>query len=165
MGRQQKEIEMSVNGWQNLVFTMLCAAVSASAQGTAPAIRVLDNAVEALGGKQKILAIKTLKIERYGQAAYQNGGGDISSSPDAPQKWVNIPEYEKIVDLENRRMRVRQRQHSHFVFASAAGYLGRNVAIAGIDGDIAYNVGADGRATRAGAAAAAARRIDMLTHP
>jgi glyoxylase-like metal-dependent hydrolase (beta-lactamase superfamily II) len=148
-----------------IVLVVLCAVTSLSGQGTSPAMRVIDDAAAALGGKQRILAIKTIKIEGYGQAAYQNGGGNISSSPDAPQKWINIPEYEKVVDLEHRRMRVRQRQHNHFVFASVDGYLGRNVTVAALDGDIAYNVGADGRKVRAAAAAASARRLDMLAHP
>jgi glyoxylase-like metal-dependent hydrolase (beta-lactamase superfamily II) len=148
-----------------IVLVMLYAILPLSGQGISPALRAVEGAAEALGGKQRILGIKTIKIEGYGQIAYQNGGGNISSSPDAPQKWVNVPEYEKVIDLENRRMRVRQRQHNHFVFASIDGYLGRNVTVAALDGDVAFNVGADGRAVRAGAAVAKARRIDMLAHP
>jgi hypothetical protein len=144
---------------------MWCAAASLLGQTPRTATGVIDGAAEALGGRQRILAIRSIKIEGYGQVAYQNGGGNISTSPDAPQKWVNVPEYEKILDLANRRMRVRQRQHNAFVFASVSGYLGGNLAVAALDGDVAYNVSADGRATRAAAAAAAARRIEMLTHP
>jgi hypothetical protein len=148
-----------------VVLVTLGAAISLLGQTARTATGVVDGAAEALGGRQRILAIKSIKIEGYGQVAYQNGGGNISTSPDAPQKWVNVPEYEKIIDLANRRMRVRQRQHNAFVFAGIDGYLGRNFTVAALDGDIAYNVGADGRATRAAAAAAAARRIEMLTHP
>jgi glyoxylase-like metal-dependent hydrolase (beta-lactamase superfamily II) len=148
-----------------MVVAVLCSVVALSGQGARTATQVIDGAAGALGGKQRIQALKTIKLEGYGQIAYMNGGGNISSSPDAPQKWIDVPEYEKIIDLENRRMRVRQRQHNHFVFASVEGVLGRNVAVQALDGQIAYNVGADGRATRAGAAAAAARRIDMLAHP
>ncbi len=140
------------------------AAVSLG-QTTRTAAGVIDGAAEALGGRQRILALKSIKIEGYGQLAYQNGGGNISTSPDAPQKWVNVPEYEKIIDLEHGRMRVRQRQHNAFVFAGVDAYLGRTVTTAALDGDVAYNVSADGRATRASAANAAARRIEMFTHP
>jgi hypothetical protein len=142
-----------------------CAAASLFGQNTRTPSGIVDGVAEALGGKQRILAIKSIKIEGYGQIAYQNGGGNISTSPDAPQKWINVPEYEKILDLEHRRMRVRQRQHNHFVFASVDGYVGRNVTIAALDGDVPYNVGADGRATRAASATVAARRIEMLAHP
>jgi glyoxylase-like metal-dependent hydrolase (beta-lactamase superfamily II) len=142
-----------------------CAAASLLGQTTRTATGVIDGVAEALGGRQRILAIQSIKIEGYGQIAYQNGGGNISTSPDAPQKWIDVPEYEKIIDLEHRRMRVRQRQHNHFVFASVDGYLGRTVTTAALDGDVAYNVAADGRATRAASAAAAARRVEMLSHP
>jgi ribonuclease BN (tRNA processing enzyme) len=148
-----------------VVLVTCCAAAFLLGQTTRTAAGVIDGAAAALGGRQRILAVQSIKIEGYGQIAYQNGGGNISSSPDAPQKWVNVPEYEKILDLEHRRMRVRQRQHNHFVFASVDGYLGRTVTVAALDGDIAYNVGADGRATRAASAAVVARRIEMLAHP
>ena len=148
-----------------VVLVMWCAAASLLGQTTRTVTAVIDGAAEALGGRQRILAIKSIKIEGYGQLAYQNGGGNISSSPNAPQKWVDVPEYEKIIDLEHRRLRVRQRQHNHFVFASVDGYLGRTLTVAALDGDVAYNVGADGRAVRATSTAADARRIEMLAHP
>ena len=68
--------------------------------------------------------MKTITVAGYGENAYYNGGGNISASPDAPQKWVRVPEYEKALDLEHDRMRVRQRNHNNFVFAGLAGYLG-----------------------------------------
>ena len=75
-----------------------------------------------------------------------NGGGNISASPDAPQKWVSIPEYEKTIDLEHGRMRVRQRNHQNFVFAGVAGYLGApNPAVTYLDGDIACNAAQNNR--------------------
>ncbi len=148
-----------------VVLAMSCAALSLPGQTNRTASGVLDGAAEALGGRQKILAIRSIKIEGYGQLAYMNGGGNISGSPDAPQKWIDVPEYEKIVDLEHRRLRVRQRQRNHFVFAAVDGYLGRNVTVAALDGDVAYNVGADGQATRAATTAVAPRRIEMFSHP
>src|SRR5262245_28817787 len=118
---------------------------SAVQQQPQAATRLIAGAVEALGGRDRILAVRTIVLEGYGEAAYQNGGGNISASPDAPQKWVSIPEYEKAVDLEHRRMRVRLRNHQNFVFASVAGYLGAaNPNTAYLDGQIAYNLGQDG---------------------
>ena len=102
----------------------------------------------------------------YGETAYMNGGGNISASPDAPQKWISIPEYEKTIDVEHGRMRVPQRNHQNFVFAGVAGYLGgANAAVVFLDGDVAYNVGPNGRMVRAGAQAVRARRLDMLNNP
>jgi glyoxylase-like metal-dependent hydrolase (beta-lactamase superfamily II) len=118
----------------------------------------------ALGGRNRILALKTLTVEGYGQVAYQNGGGNITGSPDAPQKWMDINDYVRVVDLERWRTRVRQRQVNDFVFASARNMRGV-VSTQALDGDIAYNLAADGTATRAGAAAARARRMEMFAHP
>ena len=84
----------------------------------------VTRAADALGGAARLRAIKTITVAGYGEAAYMNGGGNISASPDAPQKWISIPEYEKTIDLEHGRMRVRQRNHQNFVFAGLAGYLG-----------------------------------------
>jgi glyoxylase-like metal-dependent hydrolase (beta-lactamase superfamily II) len=129
-----------------------------SVPGTVTAI------ANALGGRERILRLRTLTIEGYGQLAYQNGGGNITGSPDAPQKWLDVNDYVRLVDLEHWRTRVRQRQVNDFVFAAARNMRGV-VSTQALDGDIAYNVGADGRATRAPAAAARARRMEMFAHP
>ena len=139
----------------------LCGAVAGQAPGAAD---VVARAATALGGRDRILAIRTLTIEGYGQLAYQNGGGNITSSPDAPQKWITVNGYSRVVDLANMRTRVRQRQANDFVFAAAANMRGV-VSTQALDGDIAYNVNAAGAATRAPAAAARARRMELLAHP
>lgn len=61
-------------------------SIAAYSQSNSRAAQVVEAAAEALGGKQRIEAVKTLKIVGYGQLAYQDGGGNISSSPLAPQK-------------------------------------------------------------------------------
>ena len=120
---------------------------------------VVARAAEALGGVTRLRAVKTITVVGYGENAYQNGGGNISASPDAPQKWVRIPEYEKTVDLEHGRMRVRQRNHQNFVFAGLAGYLGAaNPAVVFLDGAIAFNTTPAGR-VRASDQVARARRL------
>jgi hypothetical protein len=123
-------------------------------------------AADALGGKDRILAIKTLRIDGYGQLAYQNGGGNITASLDAPQKWTNINGWHKTIDLEHGRMQLQQRLFQDFVFAYERNMTGRGpVVTQAIDGDIAFNLGDDGRAVRASEAIARERRIEMLTSP
>jgi glyoxylase-like metal-dependent hydrolase (beta-lactamase superfamily II) len=146
------------------VFAVTALGVVA-AQPRRPA-SFIARAAGALGGEARVRAIKTITVAGYGEAAYMNGGGNISASPDAPQKWVSIPEYEKTLDLEHGRMRVRQRNHQNFVFAGLAGYLGAaNPAVALLDGDVAYNLAPNGRPVRAGGQAVRARRFDMLNNP
>ena len=146
----------------SLALAPYSAHIAAQSGGAARAVVV--RAADALGGQARILAIKTLTIEGYGQLAYQNGGGNITSSIDAPQKWIDINDYARVVDLEHGRSRVRQRQINDFVFAAAAQMKGV-VSTQAIDGDVAFNINAAGTATRAPAAAARARRMESLAHP
>jgi hypothetical protein len=150
-----------------LVTVVAVATVHAVAQQqTQAGMRLIAGAAEALGGRERALAVKTIILGGYEEAAYMNAGGNISASPDAPQKWVSIPEYEKAIDVEHRRMRARQRNHQNSVFASAAGYLGAaNPNTVYIDGQLAYNIGRNGRAVRGTEAAARARTLDMLNNP
>jgi hypothetical protein len=151
----------------------LAAACGYAALGTAgvfsqPAAAerdIVSQAANALGGSDLILSLKTLRIDGYGQLAYQNGGGNITASIDAPQKWVNINGFQRTIDLEHGRMRVQQRLVQDFVLAYARNMTGaiRNHQV--LDGDVAFNIGADGTATRAAEAAVRARRLEMLAHP
>src|SRR5215471_13647477 len=88
--------------WIVLGFAPLCLAQT-------PEMHVIQDAAEALGGKDRILSLKTIKIYGYGQQAYQNGGGNITASPDAPQKWINVIGLARTIDLEHGRMHLEQR--------------------------------------------------------
>lgn len=146
-----------------LVSAMVTAAVVLQGQGASPA-RVVDEAAEALGGKTRLLALRTLTIEGYGQIAQQNGGGNIDSNPFAPQKLTNISGSTRNIDLAAGRMRLVQTQTQDFVFAYERNMRG----IRGeqrLDGDIAFNIGANGRPQRLGDAAVRARRLEMINNP
>src|SRR6187399_242760 len=149
------------------ISVLVVASVALSgAQPRDASTAFVTRAAEALGGAARLRAIKTITVSGYGEAAYMNGGGNISASPDAPQKWVSIPEYEKTIDLEHGRMRVRQRNHQNFVFAGLAGFLGAATPnTVYLDGQIAYNIGQNGTAIRGTEAAARTRRLDMLNNP
>ena len=100
-----------------LFFILTASAVKGFAQ-TAE-MQVINRAAEALGGKERILSLKSLTIYGYGQQAYQNGGGNITASPDAPQKWVNVNGLQRTIDFEHGRMHLEQRLVQDFVFAYA----------------------------------------------
>src|SRR5215831_18745096 len=146
-----------------LLFIFFSAAVNAFSQ--TPELQLVTRAADALGGKERILSIKTLAISGYGQQAYQNGGGNITASPDAPQKWVNVNGFERTIDLQHGRMHLQQRLVQDFVFAYARNMNGDTRLNQLLDGDVAFNVGMDGRAVRAPEAAVRARRIEMLSNP
>jgi len=146
-----------------LAAVIVAAYVNAQGPANSPT-RVVEAAAQALGGKDRLLAIKTLTIIGYGQLAYQNGGGNIVASPDAPQKWVNVNGSVRAIDFDPRRMRLQETQTHDFVFAYERNMRGVKTDQR-LDGDVAFNIGANGRPVLAGAGAARARRLEMLNNP
>jgi len=117
----------------------------------------MTRAAEALGGKDKVLAVKTLVIE--GSGINPNVGQN--PLPEAPLLNWNVPEFKRSIDLASGRMRVEQHRIAAFDFALATD-VHQNM---GLDGGVAFNVNPDGTAQRVGDAAAADRRIEMLGNP
>jgi hypothetical protein len=150
-----------------LVAGMTGVAVRGQAPAVAPATtpaRLVDAAAEALGGKSRLQSLRSLTIAGYGQIGQQNGGGNIDPNPYAPQKWTNISGSVRTIDLQNGRMRLVQTVAQDFVFAYERNMRGVRSDVR-LDGDIAYNIGANSRAQRVGDAAVRARRLDMLNNP
>jgi glyoxylase-like metal-dependent hydrolase (beta-lactamase superfamily II) len=148
-----------------LCLLLALTSIAAYSQSNSRAAQVVEAAAEALGGKQRIESVKTLKIVGYGQLAYQDGGGNISSSPLAPQKWININAHQRTIDFAHERMRLQQRNVQDFVFAYERNMTGAARVDQALDGDVAYNVGPDGKPMRASEDSVRARRIEMLNNP
>src|SRR5688572_8430983 len=149
-------------------------AVRLIGQATSAERQQVIRVADALGGRDRVLALKTLQIVGYGELAYFNGGGNITADPNAPQKWQKVLEYTRTIDLEHWRTRVQQRLKMDFVFASTIGQLGLNRTSETLDGDVAYNVGGGFLAAPqsgtpqpqpAGPAAVRQRRMELLAHP
>ena|ERR1051326_5518244 len=64
------------------------AGSAGTVQGTT-AQQTIDAAARALGGIDKIRNLKNITLIGYAQYAYQNGGGNISPLPGAPQKYID----------------------------------------------------------------------------
>src|SRR6187200_1190752 len=151
----------------------MALVIRIAGQGTSE-LQLVTRAADALGGRDRVMAVKTLQIIGYGELAYFNGGGNIIGDPAAPQKWQKVLEYTRTIDLEHARTRVEQRLKMDFVFASTTGQLGLNRTSETLDGDVAYNIGGGFLAAPttgtplpqpAGPAAARQRRVEMLAHP
>jgi len=164
---------------RTVVLAMTVAAIVAlvrglASQGTAPERQLVTRAADALGGRDRVMSVKTLQIIGYGELAYFNGGGNITGDAAAPQKWQKVLEYTRTIDLERWRTRVQQRLKMDFVFASTVGQLGLNRTNETLDGDIAYNIGGGFLAAPqagtpapqpAGPSATRQRRVELLAHP
>ena len=144
---------------------VLAVAMCGNVMGQSPAATVVRKAAEALGGVDRILSVRSLRIEAYGQEAVQSGGGNTSASADAPQRWTNIMSYEQTIDLANRRIRIRHRDQAWLPAATLSRVLGDSMTTSVLDGDVPYTVNAQGAARRGSADAAAGLRIEMAAHP
>jgi hypothetical protein len=64
------------------------------------ATRVVTDAAAALGGRERILAVRTFTIEGY--ASNPNIGQAMT--PEAEPLWWMIPDFSRRIDLEHQRM-------------------------------------------------------------
>jgi hypothetical protein len=119
--------------------------------------KLVDDAAAALGGADRVRGVAALTI--VGTATAPNAGQN--RMPDSELPVWKVTEYNRVVDVPNGRMRVRQVREAQFLFA---GDTVQRVT-QGIDGDVAYGVDVKGTIVRAGAAALQDRRIELLHHP
>ena len=141
----------------------LCMGVSAQAQ-PADARQVVTRAAEALGGVERIQALRTIRLRGYGHDAYQDGGSLITTEPTAPEKMTIITAYERVIDLANNRTRVRAKQSRAFVFAAEAMMAGRPIDQA-LDGNVAFDIAPGGAARLLSNEVATRRRMELLANP
>ena len=144
------------NTWLAL-FTVACACIAFSCNRTPPELRAVVDAAEAMGGRQRIVTVKTLTIE--GEADAPNVGQNKTPDGELPN-W-KVTEFKRTMDLEHHRMRVEQLRTAQFLFANS----NTQRQAQGLDGDVAFNVNEKGTATRASESAMRDRRIEMLHHP
>src|SRR5204862_5800936 len=97
---------------------------------------------KALGGADKIRAVRNITLHGYGQYAYQMGGGRITGSPDAPEKYMAANDLTRVYDLANGRFQMRERRNMLFPFLAP---FGHSFAVNDnrLDGDVAFDVNAD----------------------
>ena len=138
-------------------FALVAIVIASGCASVPPEKRTIADAAAAVGGAERLAALKSLSIEGTGTAP--NAGQNRMPDDELPL-W-KVTEYTRTIDLANGRTRVQQVREAQFLFA---GDLVQRQA-QGLDGTVAFNVGADGTAARAGDAAARDRRIELLHHP
>jgi glyoxylase-like metal-dependent hydrolase (beta-lactamase superfamily II) len=133
---------------------------------------LLVAAAEALGGLQRVQGVRNITLIGYGTYAYQFGGGNVTSGPNAAQRYMGANDLRRVYDLEHGRFQQKERRSMLFTFARASPTLWEPYDLV-LDGDIAYDIAADGKATRAARWSASAwhvdgvhmRRMWMLNNP
>jgi glyoxylase-like metal-dependent hydrolase (beta-lactamase superfamily II) len=134
---------------------MLSAATGLQTPGAADLVAA---AAAAMGGRERVLAVRTLVIEGY--ATNPNLGQQMT--PESELLLWMIPDYTRRIDLVDQRMELSLTRRPAFpaVFDNAR-------AVQRLDGDVAYNVAANAAAppVRLSAQIARDRRLDTLHHP
>jgi len=132
-------------------------AIAGCARPT-PDQQFINDAVDALGGRTRIEAVKTLTIE--GEGTNYNLGQDMK--PDAATQQFALTGYKRQIDVVNTRQRVEQTRTPKFAYFQGPQ---PQAQILGLDDQVAFNVNAAGAATRLGPAAELDRRHDLYHHP
>ena len=136
---------------------VLIALFVGSCASRSPDQTVVDDAAAALGGAERIQSLTALQVSGSGPAP--NAGQNRLPDDELPV-WM-VTEHTRAIDLANGRTRVRQLREAKFLFAGATVQR----LTQGLDGDVAYNVAADGTMTRASDTVARERRLELLHHP
>ena len=136
----------------SFVFALLASPLAAQA----PQTPALDAAAAVLGGKDALLGVRTLVIEGTGD--WPNHGQNYTPSAYTTSE---ITAFRRVYDFANGRWFFDQTRVPKFVAASTAPQRVRF----GLDGDVAYNIAANGTATRGSVQQANDRRFDLLFHP
>jgi glyoxylase-like metal-dependent hydrolase (beta-lactamase superfamily II) len=140
-----------------LIALATCVAVTACAKPD-PIQQIVDDAAAALGGRDRVLAVKTIVIEGGGT----NGNLGQDMTPDATGQAFVLSNYKRSIDVAAGRARTEQTRTPNFAY-----FQGQQpqTQLLGIDKEIAYNVAPNGTATRASNAAARDRRAEFYHHP
>ncbi len=137
---------------------LAAAAILSGCGGSTPEQRIVEDAAAALGGRDRVLAIKTLVVEGAGG----NGNPGQDMTPESTSPPFAVTSYKRAIDVAGGRGRITQTRAPSFVY-----FQGQSpqTQVLGVDGEVGYNVGANGAATRVSEAAARDRRAELYHHP
>ena len=139
------------------VWLLVTIVVLASCASTPPEQQIINDAATALGGVEKIQTANTLVAELTGEQG--NLGQNLT--PDAPLPIFKVTEGKLSTDFAQTRWKMELTRTPTFVTANTS----PQQQIQGLDGNIAYNVAANGTSTRVSGETAKTRRVTMYHHP
>jgi hypothetical protein len=119
--------------------------------------QVVNQAADALGGRDRLLGIRTLVLE--GEGTQWNLGQDMTI--DATGQTFAVTGYRRAMDLAAGRMRIEQTRRPNFLYFQ--GQAPQTQAF-GLDGDVTYSVSASGGISRA-SAQVGGRLAELHHHP
>jgi glyoxylase-like metal-dependent hydrolase (beta-lactamase superfamily II) len=130
---------------------LLAAAIVAGCTQATPEQQVVNDAATALGGRDRIVAVKTIVME--GEGTQYNPGQDVT--PEATGQTFTVTTYRRAIDVAGGRARTELTRRPNFTFFQGPAPQRQ---VNGIDGAVGYNVAPNGAATRVADAVANDRR-------
>jgi len=143
---------------QKRSLVLAVAVLAGGCAATSTEQRIVDDAASALGGRSRILAVKTIVLE--GEGTNGNLGQDMTMESTG-QAFV-VTGYKRTIDFANGRVRTEQTRTPNFAYFQGPA---PQKQIAGVADGVAYNVAPNGNATRASNAVAKDRRAEIVHHP
>ncbi|HUE85939.1 MAG TPA: MBL fold metallo-hydrolase [Vicinamibacterales bacterium] len=133
---------------------------AAAAGCAAPTVeqQLINDAADGLGGRERVLAVRTLVLE--GEGTQFNLGQDMR--PGASGQTFTVSGLKRQIDLAGHRMRTELTRTPNFAFFQGPA---PQPQVQGLDGEVAYNVAPNGNAARVTAQATGDRRADFYHHP
>jgi glyoxylase-like metal-dependent hydrolase (beta-lactamase superfamily II) len=141
-----------------VLMTALAISLAGCGAPATPEQQFLNDAMTALGGRNRIETVKTLTIE--GEGVNYNLGQDMT--PGASTQQFAVSAYKRQIDIVNGRQRVEQIRTPKFLFFQGPQ---PQTQILALDGEVAFNVNPKGEASRVAALAETDRRHDLYHHP
>ena len=123
-----------------------------------PEQQIVNDAAAALGGRERILAIKTITLE--GEGTNGNLGQDMTMEASGEQFAVSG--YRRVLDPANLRSYTEQTRTPNFAYFQGPQPQTQRFGVA--DG-VAYTIAADGKAARATSTVARDRTSEIYHHP
>lgn len=99
---------------------------------------IVEAAAKALGGIDRVRSVRNITLAGFAQYAYMFGGGRITGSPDAPEKYIAANDLRRVYDLEQGRFQQLERRNMLFPFLAAFGHSFALVNLI-LDGDVAFD--------------------------
>ncbi len=138
--------------------SLVAVALTVACTRATPEQQIVNDAAAALGGAERVSAVKTLVLE--GTGTQYNLGQDLV--PGASGQTFTVSAFKRTVDVAGGRARTELTRSPNFTYFQGPA---PQKQVAGIDGAVGYNVAPNGTATRAPEPAAADRRAELLHHP
>jgi glyoxylase-like metal-dependent hydrolase (beta-lactamase superfamily II) len=134
-----------------------CCTLAALLSVPLSAQAVLESTARAMGGADRIMAVRTLVVDATGE----NFTIGQNLTPDAPLPRFEVTQSRRSLDFANRRWQIDLTRVPRFTTGNTTPQRQRF----GVDGDVAYNINNEGAMQRGGAQTASDRAAELLDHP